>query len=352
MPHPSAGPRPPPVLDVCNTSIPLCRAPNHVVSFRSLSRLNACHVLLLHTRKKPCTVAGAVGFSNRAVSSAHGAACAVGAILARLATTAEPEINAGATPAASPLSSKDSLPGSGAWGILSDDALPSALSSVAAAIGHPVSLLHVAACDAIGRVGAAGPLPLRSEAAAAAGGDLDASEGGTAMVATVAAVPVTPAASFAGAAEEDRVTTVQAVFAQLWTSCKLGETTDASRRAEAAAEALGRCCRGEGSVGRGGVEGVGGEAASARVRKTLLVLFEMAKNQVWCFKQKTRDTSCTISSCCRESGQIETTAQIPQILPNRSTEPQVDMRQMSRGSATIALRLPFVRFPSWIPPYP
>ncbi|CAM9494930.1 unnamed protein product [Scytosiphon promiscuus] len=44
----------------------------------------------------------------------------------------------------------------------SQDALPASLSSVAAAIGHPVSLLHVAACGAVGRVGAAGPLPVRT----------------------------------------------------------------------------------------------------------------------------------------------------------------------------------------------
>ena len=176
------------------------------------------------------------------------------------------------------MSSEGNPPGSGAWAALSDDALPSALSSVAAAIGHPVSLLHVAACDAIGRVGAAGPLPLRSEGAAT-GENLDtAVEGGAVVVTTVAATATT---TVVGAAGEGRVTTVQAVFAQLWAACRLGETTDASRRAEAAAEALGMCCRGEGSVGRDGVEGPIGETASARVRKTLVVLFEMAKNQVW-----------------------------------------------------------------------
>lgn len=249
---------------------------------------------------------GAVGFSNRAVSSAHGAACAVGAILARLATAAKPTPDADAAALTSPSPSEGNPPGSGAWAALSDDALPSALSSVAAAIGHPVSLLHVAACDAIGRVGAAGPLPLRSGVAAA---NLDSSEGGAAVVATAAAAAAAvataaaPTASVIGAAGEGRVTTVQAVFAQLWAACRLGETTDASRRAEAAAEALGRCCRGEGSMGHEGAVGASGETASARVRKTLAVLFEMAKNQV-CYLRKTRDTSCTISGYCRkrESG--------------------------------------------------
>ena len=244
-------------------------------------------VLSLYASKKLCTVPGAVGFSNRAVSSAHGAACAVGAILSRLATAARSESDADAAVSAlSSSSSEGNRRGPGAWAALSDDALPSALSSVAAAIGHPVSLLHVAACDAIGRIGAARPLPLRSDVPAAA----------------AAAAAAISAPSVVGAAGEDRVTTVQAVFAKLWTACRLGETTDASRRAEAAAEALGRCCRGE------GVEGASGETASARLRKTLVVLFEMAKNQVW-YILKTRDTSCAVSCGCRTRKWIEMVVQ-------------------------------------------
>ncbi len=199
---------------------------------------------------------GVVSFTNRAVSSAHGAACALGAILARLASAraVAAEGNAGDGSLPPP-------PGSRAWAALSEDALPASLSAVASAIGHPVSLLHVAACGAVGRVGAAGPLPVRSgppAVAAAAGGG-----GG------------------GGGGEEGRpIATVQAVFERLWDACKLGETTDASRRTEAAAEALGRCCRGEGGLGvrRRASEGV--EEASARVRKTLRALFDMAKNQV------------------------------------------------------------------------
>lgn len=191
---------------------------------------------------------GAAGFTNRAVSSAHGAACALGAVLARLAAAA----NAAGT------SGDDSAPPSPgylAWAALSEDALPAALSSVAAAIGHPVSLLHVAACGAVGRVGAAGPLPVRS--------------GQSATTTTTT------------------TTTVQAVFERLWAACTLGETTDASRRTEAAAEALGRCCRGEGDAG-GGKEG---QEYSARVRKTLRVLFDMAKNQVSEWGKKDQRTS-------------------------------------------------------------
>lgn len=200
---------------------------------------------------------GAVGFSNRAVSTAHGAACAVGAILARLSAAAHPSPTATAVNHAS---RDDEMPGFCAWAALSDDALPSALASVAAAIGHSVSLLHVAACGAVGRVGAPGPLPVRRA--------IDNMVAGT--------------ENAVGTGGDDSVTTVQAVFERLWTACKLGETSDASRRAEASAEALGRCCRGS---GRAFVEPNGGGAGergarSARVRKTLLVLSEMAKNQV------------------------------------------------------------------------
>lgn len=191
---------------------------------------------LSRRRLQPCTMPGAAGFTNRAVSSAHGAACALGAVLARLAA-GTPDDN-----------SRASSPGYLAWAALSEDALPASLSAIAAAIGHPVSLLHVAACGAVGRVGAAGPLPVRSGQSAAA-----------------------------AAARAPSTTTVQAVFERLWAACTLGETTDASRRTEAAAEALGRCCRGEGA-GAGG--GGGGGDYSARVRKTLRVLFDMAKNQV------------------------------------------------------------------------
>lgn len=189
---------------------------------------------------------GAVGFSNRAVSAAHGAACAIGAILARLANAANYETEVSS------------------WSILSLDALPSALSSVVDAIDHPVSLLHAAACEAIGRVGAARPLPLPSV------------EHGASVAA--ASSEITPHAQNGG----DRVTTVQRVFEKLWTACRLGETTDASRRAEAAAEAVGRCCRGAryGLIDEGERSGVEGERVSARVRKTLRVLFDMAKNQV------------------------------------------------------------------------
>lgn len=197
---------------------------------------------------------GAVGFSNRAVSAAHGAACAIGAILARLANAANNETEV----------SKDGSSASRAWSILSVDALPSALSSVVDAIDHPVSLLHGAACEAVGRVGAAGPLPLplvEHEATV-----------------TAASSGITAHAQNGG----DRVNTVQRVFEKLWTACRLGETTDASRRAEAAAEAVGRCCRGAryglGDEGEG--SGEEGERVSARVRKTLRVLFDMAKNQV------------------------------------------------------------------------
>ena len=215
--------------------------------------------------QQPCTMPGAVGFSNRAVSTAHGAACAVGAILARLSlASAAATASAGAAASDDNMVSGDGSSASRAWATLSDDALPSALSSVVAAIGHPVSLVHGAACGAIGRVGAVGPLPLpsaRHEATTAA---------------TVASGPKSHPQG-----GDDRVSTVQKVFEQLWKACKLGETTDASRRAEAAAEALGRCCRG---ARRGIVEGEGqgaeGKWVSARVRKTLEVLFDMAKNQV------------------------------------------------------------------------
>eukprot|EP00752_Nemacystus_decipiens_P016287 g14566.t1 len=71
------------------------------------------------------------------------------------------------------------------------------------------------------------------------------------------------------------ITSVEAVFERLWAACALGETSDASRRTEAAAEALGRCCRGDGGSGDGEED----EKTSARVRKTLRVLFDMAKNQ-------------------------------------------------------------------------
>ncbi|CAM9194550.1 unnamed protein product, partial [Ectocarpus sp. 6 AP-2014] len=216
---------------------------------------------------KPCTMPGAVGFTNRAVSSAHGAACALGSVLARLAAAANAATAASAGEPGG--GGKAPSPGVLAWAALSGDALPAALSSVAAAIGHPVSLLHVAACGAVGRVGAAGPLPVRSSAAAAAAVVKPALVGGgdDSSVAAAAAAP----------------TTVQAVFERLWAACKLGETTDASRRTEAAAEALGRCCRGIG-VGRADAAGGGGgggekEESSARVRKTLRVLFDMAKNQ-------------------------------------------------------------------------
>lgn len=212
--------------------------------------------------KKPCTMPGAAGFTNRAVSSAHGAACALGSVLARLAATANA---ATAASAGEPVGcGKAPSPGVLAWAALSADALPAALSSVAAAIGHPVSLLHVAACGAVGRVGAAGPLPVRSSAAAAAVVPPAIVGGGDDSNVAAAAAP----------------TTVQAVFERMWAACKLGETTDASRRTEAAAEALGRCCRGNG-VGRADAGGGGGEKEpSARVRKTLRVLFDMAKNQV------------------------------------------------------------------------
>lgn len=210
--------------------------------------------------QKPCTMPGAVGFTNRAVSSAHGAACALGAILARLAAA-----NASTSDSSSPAPT----PGSRAWAALSQDALPSALSSVAAAIGHPVSLLHVAACGAVGRVGAVGPLPVCSTAA------------GTPAAAVVAG-------GSGSGGEGIRVTeTVQAVFERLWAACRLAETTDASRRTEAAAEALGRCCRGEGGVGIFSGGGGKSEEASARVRKTLRVLFDMAKNQV-CARKRER----------------------------------------------------------------
>ncbi|CAM9848142.1 unnamed protein product, partial [Ectocarpus fasciculatus] len=212
---------------------------------------------------KPCTMPGAAGFTNRAVSSAHGAACALGSVLARLAAAANAATAASAGEAGGVVGKAPS-PGVLSWAALSGDALPAALSSVAAAIGHPVSLLHVAACGAVGRVGAAGPLPVRSSAAAAAVVPPAIAGGGDDGSVAATAAP----------------TTVQAVFERLWAACKLGETTDASRRTEAAAEALGRCCRGDG-VGRGGVVGGGSEKeeSSARVRKTLRVLFDMAKNQ-------------------------------------------------------------------------
>lgn len=202
---------------------------------------------------------GAVGFTNRAVSSAHGAACAIGAILARLAA------GANATPTAAAGSNPDKrsptpTPGLRAWAALSRDTLPSALASVAIAIGHPVSLLHVAACGAVGRVGSMGPLPVCSTATGTPGTAVAAGSSGS-----------------GGEGARVTATSVQAVFERLWAACRLGETTDASRRTEAAAEALGKCCRGERSVGGGGGKE---EEASARVRKTLRVLFDMAKNQV------------------------------------------------------------------------
>lgn len=235
---------------------------------------------------------GAAGFTNRAVSSAHGAACALGSVLARLAAAANAATAASAGEAGGVVGKAPS-PGVLSWAALSGDALPAALSSVAAAIGHPVSLLHVAACGAVGRVGAAGPLPVRSSAAAAAvvppaivGGGDDS----TAVAATAAP------------------TTVQAVFERLWAACKLGETTDASRRTEAAAEALGKCCRGDG-VGRGGVVGGGSEKeeSSARVRKTLRVLFDMAKNQVRVKGEEDlgKALQCTQAAVCRCLGQNE-----------------------------------------------
>lgn len=136
---------------------------------------------------------------------------------------------------------------------MSGDAIPSALSSVAAAVGHPVSLLHVAACESVGRVGEVTALPLPSGA--------DGTAGQTESTA--------------------RTSTVETVFERLWTCCKLGETTDASRRAEAAADALGKCCRGGAVLSPAGVEQQGArEGHSRRVRRTLEVLFEMAKNQV------------------------------------------------------------------------
>lgn len=294
---------------------------------------------------------GAVGFSNRAVSSAHGAACAVGAILARLATAAKTKPEAIASAAASslsPLSSEGNPPGSGAWAALSDDALPSVLSAVAAAIGHPVSLLHIAACDAIGRVGAAGALPLRS---AAAGKNLDTSQGGVAAAVATAAVVATPAASIVGAAGEDRATTVQAVFAQLWDACKLGETTDASRRAEAAAEALGRCCRGEGSVGREGIEGASIETASSRLRKTLLVLFEMAKNQVC--DERPGIPRTKIGLLVDERADSNGREQVREYFPTRLSNHNMASVKMSRGNTvTVVPRLPLKVPPSSIPFYP
>lgn len=224
--------------------------------FPLTSRLRNDHILCPRV-SKPCTMPGAVGFSNRAVSTAHGAACAVGAILARLSAAA----HASPTATAINRASRDEKPpGFRAWAALSDDALPSALSSVAAAISHSVSMLHVAACGAVGRVGAAGPLPVRRA--------IDNVVAGT--------------ENAAGPGGDDSVTTVQAIFERLWTACKLGETSDASRRAEASAEALGKCCRGSGRafVECKGVRAGEMEAVSARVRKTLLVLSEMAKNQV------------------------------------------------------------------------
>lgn len=224
---------------------------------------------------------GAAGFSNRAVSSAHGAACALGAILARLA--AANAAAAAAAPAGNPDdgSSSPSLPpppGARAWTALSADALPSALSFVTAAIGHPVSLLHVAACVAVGRVGAVGPLPVRSASPAAVAAEASSGGGGD-----------------GGGAEDGRGTaSVEAVFERLWAACTLGETSDASRRTEAAAEALGRCCRGDG----GGAED---EKASARVRKTLRVLFDMAKNQVCVGKEERHEGAYYARSGCRRT---------------------------------------------------
>lgn len=128
-------------------------------------------------------------------------------------------------------------------------------------------------------MGAAGPLPLRFADVDNDANAVDGAEVEGARSATTAAA--------AGQREgRGRGATVHAVFERLWAACKLGETTDASRRAEAAAEALGRCCRGARHVDGDNANGREMRArsdrkgSSARIRKTLLVLFEMAKNRV------------------------------------------------------------------------
>lgn len=193
-------------------------------------------------------MAGAAGFSNRAISTGHGAACAIGSTLTRLAEA--------------------SAAGDSKWEALSADTLPMTLSSVVAVIGHPVSLLHVAACHAIGRVGAVGALSLPSGAADDGKSTSRTGVGGD-----------------GGALGDGRFTTVAEVFERLWTACKLGETTDASRRAEAAAESLGKLCLGarRGTVEdekAGTVTKMAHKESSTRLRKTLTVMFDLAKSQV------------------------------------------------------------------------
>jgi hypothetical protein len=114
--------------------------------------------------------------TNRIAASAHGAACALGATLAGLA----------------PRANGDRMY---AWAELA----PSALMSLTGLISHPVSLIHEAACAALGDVGelAALPLPYKEQ-----------------------------------------------LFSRLQSACVLGETEDASRRAEGAVDALGRICQG------------------------------------------------------------------------------------------------------------
>lgn len=240
---------------------------------------------MYHSPRRPqqCTTPGAGSVSNRVISAAHGAAAGVGAILSQLASAA---------------AQGSGTPGAKAWATLSRDAIPEALSCVASAVGHPVTLLHLAACAAVGRVGALCSLPMQSRGIAEAGGSTGADLEGTCT-------------SGGGGRKGSDV----AIFERLWAACKLGETGDASRRAEAAVEAVGRCCRGirrrlgadaDDQRSNGPID----DGASVIVRYTLGVLLDLAETQVRvrleirCGRSRSRSLSASQCSRSTVSGEV------------------------------------------------
>ncbi|CAN0052379.1 unnamed protein product, partial [Discosporangium mesarthrocarpum] len=212
----------------------------------------------LSLKLKTCTEDRSTLPSNRAVCAAHGATCAIGATLGRLAETHRAGKDAGGAAAAAggvPVASAGAGGGvAGAWEALAGDAIPAALACVASAVGHPVSLLHTAACTALGRPGMALPLPLP---------------------------PPQPLAAASSSTTRGSVFTEAEVFRRLWDVCRVGETAESNRRAEASAEALGRLCIGAAMADfdKEGWRKARGTRGSAVRRKTLEVLFSMGKAQ-------------------------------------------------------------------------
>ncbi|KAG5179440.1 proteasome stabiliser-domain-containing protein [Tribonema minus] len=217
-------PIPPPPIRALRTR------PKNVSVTETSAHARCALFAIIRARSQPQTAASPPP-PRRTAAGAHGAVCAIGAVLAALAARA---------PAA--------------WAALAADSLAQCASAAARLVGHPVTLLHLAACAALGRAGAAAPLPLP--------------------------LPL-PGGPRRGGGSADALLPLAAAFDRLRAACAVdAQTQDAGARAAGAADALGLACLGLGlDIGGGG--GVRPDAAEAsRLRAAALdALLALARVQ-------------------------------------------------------------------------